>query len=92
MELFVDTGYASIPVYGCLVSCAAILCRGAPITRISKTQKNVTSSTTEVEYVTMDNGVNTVIFVTGVLRFIFPDHHVSNRKVTVFKDDQGRGR
>ena len=50
----------------------AVLCGGSPVAWFSRTQKSVTLSTTEAEYVAMGDGVKEALFVHGMLEFLSP--------------------
>lgn len=53
----------------------------------SRTQKSVTLSTTEAEYVAMGDGVKEALYVRGILRFLRPEMKFSG--ISVFEDNQG---
>ena len=53
----------------------------------SSTQKIVTLSTTEAEYVALGGGVKEALFVKGVLSFIIPS--ISENCIKVFVDNDG---
>ena len=54
----------------------------------SRTQKCVTLSTTEAEYVAMANGVKEALYVRGVLVFLMPSLGSPSNKL--FEDNKGR--
>ena len=51
---------------------ALVLVGGSPVAWFSRTQKCVTLSTTEAEYVAMEDGVKEALFINGVLGFMLP--------------------
>ena len=55
----------------------------------SRTQKNVTLSTTRVEYVATGDVVKDALFVKAVLKFMQPQRKEFCIPVTVFEDNQG---
>lgn len=57
LKLYVDAGYASKATDGRSVPGAAVLCRGIPITWLSRTQKCATLSMAEAENVVKGDGV-----------------------------------
>ena len=55
------------------VSGAAVMCQGATIQRISRTQEISTVSTSEAEYVAMAEGFKEALLLRSVWRFLLPD-------------------
>ena len=53
----------------------------------SRTQKCVTLSTTEVEYVAMANGVKEALCVRGILVFLMPS--LGTMSIGVYEDKKG---
>ena len=69
------------------VSGGVVMCGGAAVSWFSRTQKCVTLSTTEAEYVAMSECVKEAIFMRHVWCFILPARGVPCMKV--FEDNQG---
>ena len=57
------------------------------MTWFSRTQKSVTLSTTEAEYVAMADGVKEAMYLRGVLTFLRPE--VETPSISVFEDNRG---
>ena len=87
VEVYVDADYASKATYRRSVSGAVVTCGGAPVAWLSRTQKCVTLSTTEAEYVAMGDGVKEALFVRGVLSFLVPNHKLGG--IAVLEDNEG---
>ena len=66
LETYVDANYAH-KAGRRSVSGVAVSCGGALVSWFSRTQKCVTLSTTEAEYVAMADGVKESLYVSGVL-------------------------
>ena len=90
LELYVDSDFASRDTNRRSVSEGVVMCAGACVSYIclfSTTQKNVTLSSTEAEYVALAAGIKeTIFFVYGIYiwSFIFPDRDVG---CTLVKED-----
>ena len=69
------------------VSGLAVCCGGTPVSWFSRTQKCVTLSTTEAEYVAMADGVKEALYVRGVLVFLMPS--LGSPSIGVFEDNRG---
>ena len=85
--VYVDADFASKAtdrrsVSGALVFVAAML-----LVSISRTQKCVSQSTSEAEYLAMGDGVKEALFVNGILQFLRPS--VESRKIEVPEDNEG---
>ena len=85
--VYVDADFASKAtdrrsVSGALVFVAAML-----VVWISRTQKCVSQSTSEAEYLAMGDGVKEALFVNGILQFLRPS--VESRKIEVLEDNEG---
>ena len=68
---FADADYASKAAARRSVSGGAIMCAGACVFSFSRTQKCVTLSTTEAEYVALADTVKEAMFLRYVWKFIF---------------------
>ena len=69
------------------VSGVAVCCGGTLVSWFCRTQKCVTLSTTEAEYVAMADGVKEALYVRGVLVFLTPS--LGSPSIGVFEDNQG---
>lgn len=87
LELYVDADYAHEANDRRSVSGGVIMCAGACVSFYSRTQKSVTLSSTEAEYVAMATGFRETIFMRYLWSFIFPDRDVGC--TTVKEDNQG---
>ena len=68
--LYADADYASAVKDRRSVSGAAVMVAGGAVSWLSRTQKCVTLSTTEAEYVAMTDGLKEAIYVRNVLSFM----------------------
>ena len=84
---FADADYARNKEHRRSVSGGVIMYLGAAIAYISRTQRCVSLSSTEAEYIAMGDGVKELLFVRQVLRFLRPGH--KEKRVTVFEDNEG---
>ncbi|CAB1108324.1 unnamed protein product [Ectocarpus sp. CCAP 1310/34] len=87
LELYVDSDFASTATDRRSVSGAVAMCAGRCVSYLSRTQRSVTLSSTEAEYVALADGLKEGIFLRIVWSFIFPDNHVG--LMTVKEDNQG---
>ena len=88
LGVYVDADYASKATDRRSVSGVTVVCGGSPVAWFSRTQKCVTLSTTEAEYVAMGDGVKEAIFMRGVLTFfLVPDYKLEH--IEVFEDNEG---
>ena len=85
--MYVDADFASKATDRRSVSGALVLVAGCIVAWISRTQKCVTLSTTEAEYVSMGDGVKEGLFVNDVLKFLVPS--ARNGKIEVLEDNEG---
>ena len=69
------------------MSGVAVTVGKSSVSWFSSTQKIVTLSTTETEYVALGDGVKEALFVKGVLSFISP--YISENCIKVFVDNDG---
>ena len=84
---FVDCDYAS-KATARSVSGGAIMCAGACVCWFSRTQKCVTLSTTEAEYVALADTIKEAMFMRYVWSFIFPGF--GEVCIAVFEDNEGQ--
>ncbi|CAB1097046.1 unnamed protein product [Ectocarpus sp. CCAP 1310/34] len=87
MQVFVDADYASKAADRRSVSGGLVMCGGGCVTWFSRTQKCVTLSTTEAEYVAIADVLKEVLFLRQVWRFMLPDAGMPC--IPVFEDNQG---
>ena len=87
LDAYVDADYAQKVNDRRSVSGAAIFCGGCLVTWFSRTQKSVTLSTTEAEYVAMAEGVKEALYVRGILAFLRPQ--ASRPNIAVHEDNKG---
>ena len=76
LELYVDSDFASRDTNRRSVSGGVVMCAGACVSFFSRTQKSVTLSFTEAEYVALAAGIKETIFLQYIWSFIFPDRDV----------------
>ena len=69
------------------MSGGAIICAGACVCWFSRTQKSVTLSTSEAEYVALGDAVKELLFLRQVWRFMIPGKGMPC--FSVFEDNQG---
>ena len=70
LVLYADADYASAVSDWRSVSGAAVMMAGVAVSWLSRTQKCVTLSTTEAEYVAMTDGLKEAIYVRNALSFM----------------------
>ncbi|CAB1112078.1 unnamed protein product [Ectocarpus sp. CCAP 1310/34] len=85
--VYVDADFASKATDRRSVSGALVLVADCLVAWISRTQKCVTLSTTEAEYVAMGDGVKEALFVKGMLEFLRPSDRIG--KIQVREDNEG---
>ena len=78
LEVF-DAAYASKATDRRSVSGGVIMCGGASVCWFSRTQKCVTRSTSEAEYVALGDVVKELLFLRQVWRFMLPSEALKNR-------------
>ena len=71
--MYADSDYASKATDRQSVSGGAIVCGGAPVAWLSRSQKCITFSTSEAEYVAMGDCVKGALFVRLIRCFLFPE-------------------
>ena len=86
LQVFADANYASKAPDRRSVSGGLVMCTGACVSWFSRTQKCVTLSTTEAEYVVLADTMKVVLFLRQVWRFMLPD--IGMPCVPVFEDNQ----
>ena len=87
METFADADYASKATDRRSVSGGVIMCGGACVCWFSRTQKCVTLSTSEAEYVALGDTVKELLFLRQIWRFMLPSKGMPC--FPVFEDNQG---
>ena len=87
MQVFADADYASRETGRKSVSGGLVMCGGGCVSWFSRTQRSVTLSTTEAEYVAMVEVMKEVMFLRHVWRFMLPD--MGMPCIQVFEDNQG---
>ncbi|CAB1103450.1 unnamed protein product [Ectocarpus sp. CCAP 1310/34] len=85
--VYVDADFASKATDRRSVSGALVLVVGCLVSWFSWTQKCVSLSTSEAEYIAMGDGVKEAFFVNGMLQFLRPS--AKPRKIDVFEDNEG---
>ena len=87
LEVFVDADYASKATDRRSVSGGLIMCGGASVCWFSRTQKCVTLSTSEADYVALGDAVKDLLFLRQIWRFMLPSKVMPC--FSVFEDNQG---
>ena len=87
LEVFADADYASKATDRRSVSGGVIMCGGASVCWFSRTQKCVTLSIPEAEYVALGDAVKKLMFLRQVWRFMLPSKVMPC--FPVFEDNQG---
>ena len=87
LEVFADADYASKATDRRSVSGGLIVCGGASVYRFFRTQKCVTLSTSEAEYIALGDAVKKLLFLRQVWRFMLPSKVMPC--FPVFVDNQG---
>ena len=72
LETYVDADYAHKAEDRRSVSGVAVSCGGVLVYWFSRTQKCVTLSTTEAEYIAIADGAKEALHVRGILAFLMP--------------------
>ena len=70
LEVFADANYASKPTDRRSVSGGAIMCGGSCVCWFSRTQKYITLSASETEYVSLGDAIKQLLFLRQVWRFM----------------------
>ena len=86
-ETYVDADYAHKAEDGRSVSGVSVFCGGTLVSWFSRTQKCVTLSTTEAEYVAMTDGVKEALYVRSILAFLMPG--LEPISIIVYEDNKG---
>ena len=76
LEGYVTSDYASKATDMRSVPRSVVMCAGACVLFFSRTQKNVTLSSTEAEYVEMADKIKKAFFLRYLWSFIYPDRDV----------------
>ena len=84
---YADADYASKATDRRSVSGRSVMCAGPCVCWFSRTQKCVTLSTTEAEYVALADTMKEVIFLRYVWSYILPG--LGSACITVFEDNKG---
>ena len=87
LEVFADADYASKATDRRSVSGGLMMCGGAGVCWFSRTQKCVTLSTSEVEYVALGDAVKELMLLRQIWRFMLPSKVIPC--FPVFEDNQG---
>ena len=87
LEVFADADYVSKATRRRSESGGAIMCGGASVCWFSRTQTCVTLSTSEAEYVALEDAVKELLFLRQVWRFMLPIKVMPC--FPVFEDNQG---
>ena len=87
LEVFADADYASKATDRRSVSGGLIMCGGAGVCWLSRTQKCVTLSTSEAEYVALGDALKELLFLRQIWRFMLPSKVMPC--FPFFEDNQG---
>ena len=87
LNVYADVNYASKENDRRSVSGIAVTLGGTVVSDTSKTQRVVSLSTSEAEYIAAGEGVKEALFVRAVLSFIAPE--TSGASIKVLEDNQG---
>ena len=87
LEVFADADYDSKAADRRSVSCGLIMCGGASVCWFSRTQKRVTLSTSEAEYVALGDAVKESLFLRQIWHFMLPSKVMPC--LPVLEDNQG---
>ena len=87
ISAYTDSDFARNKDHRRSVTGSAVLCGSSLISWISRTQRCVTTSTTEAEYVAMADSVKDALFVRDVLTFLVPT--MEGKCITVHEDNEG---
>ena len=86
MQVFADADYARKATGRRSVSGGLVMFGGASVSWVSRTQKCVTLSTTEAEYVALADVIKEVLFLRHIWRFMLPE--VGMPCIPVFEDNE----
>ena len=87
IDVYADGDYADKDNSRRLVSGLAVTLEGTVVSHVSKTQRVVSLSTSEAEYIAAGEGVKEALFVRAVLSLIAPE--TSGASIKVLEDNQG---
>lgn len=85
--VYADADYANEDTSRRLLSGGAILCGSSPVAWFSRTQKCITLSTIQAEYVAMGDGEKEALFVHGIMGFLSPGKKLNG--IRVLEDNEG---
>ena len=87
LETYVDANYAHKAEDRRSVSGVAVCCGGTLVSWLSRTQKYVTLSATEAEYVAMADEAKDALCMRGILAFLMPS--LGAMTIGVYEDNRG---
>ena len=87
--MYVDADFASKVTDRKSVSGAMVFVAAMLVVWISRTQKCVSQSTSEAEYLAMGDGVKEALFVNGVLQFLGAGGYRKPHKIDVLEENEG---
>ena len=87
LEVYADSDYASKATDRRSVSGGVVMCGGSAVSWFSRTQKCVTLSTSEAEYVAMGDSVKEALFIRSVWSFMLPDR--AKPCLRIYEDNAG---
>ena len=87
LKVYADADYANKDNYRRSVSGIAVTLGGRVVSHVSRTQRVVSLSTSEAEYIAAGDGVKEALFVRAVLSFIAPE--TCGASIKVLEDKQG---
>ena len=87
LEVFADSDYASKATDRRSILDRVLMCRGASVCWFSRTQKYVTLSTSEAEYVALGGAVKELLFLRHIWRLMLPSRVMPC--FPFFEDNQG---
>ena len=87
LQVFADVDYASVAADGRSVSEGLVMCGRDCVSWFSRTEKCVTLSTTEAEYVALADVIKEALFFRQVWRFMLPDDGMPC--IPAFEDSEG---
>ena len=85
IDVYADADYADKDYSRRSVSGVAVTLGGTVVSRVSKTHRLVSLSTSEAEYIAAEEGIREALFVRAVLLFIAPE--TSEASIKVLEDN-----